>query len=115
MILPLPGEMNKRCRILRVRQLPKDASDKENEQELLFEGWCKVEVIGGSVYWDNIQTEDAVTHRLYVRSIRGITRPQDLPRLIEIQCNGLRYRSKRITDCNGAGRFTLLECEVLHA
>jgi hypothetical protein len=112
---PTPGSLNKRVDILRIKQLPKGDSGKTNTAELLWTCWCKVEVIGGSVYWDNIQTEDAVTHRIYVRSVPGYTRPQDLPRMIELYCDGLHYRVKRTTDLNSEGRYTLLECEVLHA
>ncbi|WP_237178848.1 hypothetical protein, partial [Parasutterella muris] len=62
-----------------------------------------------------VQTEESITHRIFVRYVKGKTRPQDLPRLIEIECEGVWYRAKRVTDCNSAGRFTLFECEVLNA
>jgi hypothetical protein len=115
MILPKPGELNRRCSVYSAKLLPNGKAEHSTERIPLWECWCKVEVIGGSVYWDNVQTEETVTHRIFVRSVKGKTRPQDLPRLIEVECDGLWYRAKRVTDCNSAGRFTLLECEVLNA
>lgn len=113
MILPTIGELNRRCDIFSVRTRPKASGSHENAETPVWSCWCKVEVIGGSVYWDNAQTETAVTHRIYVRQVVGKTRPQDLPRQIEVECEGLRYRVKRVTDVNSARRFTLMECEVL--
>lgn len=111
---PLCGDLNQRCSIYSAKLLPNGKSDQSTERTPLWQCWCKLEVIGGSVYWDNVQTEEAVTHRIFVRYVEGKTRPQDLPRLIEIECCGLWYRVKRVTDCNSAQRFTLFECEVLH-
>ncbi len=114
MILPTIGELNRRCDIFSVKTRPMASGSHENAETPVWSCWCKIEVVGGSVYWDNAQTESAVTHRIYVRRVNGKTRPQDLPRQIEIACDGLRYRVKRITDVNSAQRFTLMECEVLH-
>lgn len=115
MIEPLSGDLNRRCSIYSSKLLPNGKSDHLTERTPLWRCWCKVEVIGGSVYWDNVQTEGSITHRIFVRYVKGKTRPQDLPRLIEIECEGVWYRAKRVTDCNSAGRFTLFECEVLNA
>lgn len=112
---PLSGDLNRRCSIYSAKLLANGKADQSAEHTPLWQCWCHLEVVGGSVYWDNAQTEESVTHRIFVRSVKGKTRPQDLPRLIEIECEGIRYRTKRVTDCNSAGRFTLLECEVLHA
>lgn len=112
---PLSGQLNHRCFIYCAKLMPNGKSDQSTKRTPLWECWCKVEVIGGSVYWDNVQTEEAVTHRVFVRTVPGKTRPQDLPRLIEIECEGIWYRVKRTTDCNSAHRFTLFECEVLYA
>lgn len=110
---PLSGDLSQRCSIYSAKLLPNGKADHSTLRTPLWKCWCRIEVVGGAVYWDNVQTEDAVTHRIFVRSVKGKTRPQDLPRLIEIESNGLWYRVKRTTDCNSAGRFTLFECEVL--
>lgn len=115
MILPEIGQLNRRAQFFFTKLSAKGNADQSNERTPFWTCWCKVEVIGGSVYWDNVQTKTEVTHRVFVRTVKGKTRPQDLPRIVEILCDGLWYRAKRITDCNSAGRFTLLECEVINA
>lgn len=114
MILPTIGELNRRCDIYTVRTRPTLAGKHENAEAPVWSCWCKVEVVGGSTYWNSMQTDESTTHRIYVRQVAGKTRPQDLPRQIEIACDGLRYRVKRVTDVNSAERFTLMECEVLY-
>ena len=114
MILPTVGELNRRASLYSVKTQPTAQGKHETAETPLWTCWAKVEVIGGSVYWDNVQTNEAVTHRIFIRQVKGKTRPQDLPKQVEIVCDGIRYRSKRVTDCNSAERFTLLECEVLH-
>ena len=114
MILPTIGELNRRASIQAVKTRPTASGKHENAQTPVWTCWAKVEVVGGSTYWNSVQTDEAVTHRIYVRQVSGKTRPQDLPRQIEIDCDGVRYRVKRVTDVNSAERFTMFECEVLY-
>ena len=113
MILPNVGELNRRADFYKVQTRAIGGGKHETTEKPFWSCWAKVEVIGGVVYWDNVQTSEAVTHRIYIRYVVGKTRPQDLGNQIEIVIDGCRYRSKRVTDVNSAGRFTLLECEVL--
>lgn len=112
---PTPGEMTLRCTLYRVTHSPASGSMHTRVRMPIWQCWCKLEVIGGSVYWDNQQTEDAISHRIIIRQCKGNTRPQDLPRLVEVECDGIWYRVKRVTALNAGRWFTLLECEVLNA
>lgn len=112
---PLSGEMRQRCTLYRVQHTPSADARHAKAMTPIWQCWCKLEVIGGSVYWDNQQTEDAISHRIIIRQCKGNTRPQDLPRLVEVECDGIRYRVKRVTALNAGRWFTLLECEVLNA
>ena len=89
MIEPTPGEMTARCTLYRVTHTPAADQLHAKSRVPFHNCWCKLEVIGGSVYWDNLQTEEAVTHRIYIRQCKGNSRPQDLPRLVEIECEGV--------------------------
>ena len=115
MILPTVGELNERATLYRVESVPNGDWETNNERHLIAVVWAKVEVIGGSRYLDSINTESAVTHRVYVRYVKGFSSPLDLQQLTEIDIDGFTYRAKRITDVNNAHRFTLIECEQWQA
>ena len=113
MRLPDIGELNRRVRLISVTHDPTgDAKLVENRQ-ILMETWAKCEIIGGSAYWDSVNVDEARTHRFYVRYVKGRTAPIDLRRLTQLECEGAVYAVRRVTDVNGAHRFTMLECEEL--
>lgn len=113
MILPVIGELNRRVLLLAVQHSPAgDARLTKNERKIA-EVWGKVEINGGAAYWDSVNIDEAVTHRVYVRYVYGLTRPQDLKHLTELEIEGVTYRVRRCTDVNGAHRFTMLECEEI--
>lgn len=111
MKLPEIGELNRRVSLFRVNHEPIGDSALKGNREMIAELWAKREVIGGQNYWQSVNLSETVTHRFYVRWISGETRPIDLERITEIECEGIRYRVRRITDVNDAHRFTMLECE----
>lgn len=112
MNLPLPGELKQRVTFELLRHVPDIKLGFSPETKASFTIWGRIEPVGGVVYWGSVQVESSVTHRIFVRAITGKTRPQDLPKVVEITCEGMRYVSKRITDINGAHRFTLIEAEL---
>ncbi len=113
MQLPSIGELNRRAKLYKVETVPDDEVDMLNQRKLVAVLWAKLEVIGGSAYLESINTEETVTHRIYVRSIAGVSTPIDLQHLTEVELDGFIYQVRRITDVNSAGRFTLLECEQM--
>ena len=110
---PKAGEMNRRCTVYGVSHTPDSDVRTLKSREEIMTVWCKVEVIGGQVYWDTVGTVDSVTHRIFVRQVKGKTEPRHFARIKECQVGDVRYRVKRVTDVNGRGVFTLLECEEL--
>lgn len=110
---PLSGEMNRRATFFSIKHVPSGDSDLLKNGQTLFHAWVKVEVVGGLVYWENAQTSDAVTHRIFVRYVKDRSRPQDFSRITVIRIGDILYRAKRVTDVNESRRFTMLECEVL--
>ena len=111
MILPTPGELNRRIRLLSVRHSPSGDAELASSRDLIAEVWAKCEIVGGVTYFESVNTDEAMTHRFYIRYVPKLTRPQDLGHLTEVECEGVRYRVRRCTDVNGAHRFTLMECE----
>ena len=62
-----------------------------------------------------MNVEETVTDRFIIRYSKSLqTTPPSLKRMIELDCDGITYRVRRVTDMNGVGRFTALECEALH-
>ena len=113
MILPKVGELNRKVCFHLIRTVPVADSDVEHEETTNVRTWGKVEVIGGSSYWDSVSIDETVTHRIWIRYVPHRTRPQDLRHLTEVECEGMRYRVRRTTDVDNLHRFTMLECEEL--
>lgn len=113
MRLPLPGELNRRVRLISLSHKPVGENGLTEESREICEFWGKVEVVGGSIYFDSSAINETLTHRIYIRWVKGETRPVDLQNLIEVECESARYRVRRRTDVNDAHRFTMLECEEL--
>jgi hypothetical protein len=115
MNVPGAGELNRRAAFYRIDTVSADDSDATNRQTLLCKRWVKIEPVGASVWAGSVQVDEVVTHRIWVRQEKGVTRPQDLTHMIEVESEGIRYLAKRAMDLNGAHTFTLLECEQLIA
>ena len=113
MNLPEVGELSRRVRLWSVSHAPSGDSDLGESRDLIAETWAKLEIVGGSQYWDSVNVDETLTHRFWLRYLPGRTRPLDLAKLAEVECEGIFYRVKRCTDANAAHRFTLLECEEL--
>lgn len=111
MILPTIGELNRRAQLYSVSNKPTGKTALARCRDLIAEVWAKVEVIGGSYYWEMVQIEETVTHRIWLRYVPHLTRPRDLSQLSEVDCDGSRYRVRRVTDVNNQHRFVMLECE----
>lgn len=113
MILPTIGELNRRAQLYSVSNEPTGKASLARSRDLIVEVWSKVEVIGGAYYWEMAQIEETVTHRIWVRYVPRVTRPRDLTHLSEVDCDGSRFRVRRITDVNNEHRFVMLECEEI--
>lgn len=113
MQLPKIGELNRRVKLVSVSHEPDDSSGLREKRVLLAEVWAKCEIVGGASYWSSVNVEETQTHRFYVRYVNNLTRPIDLRRLTQVECEGAIYSVRRVTDVNGLHQFTLMECEEM--
>ena len=113
MNIPTIGELNHRIKIFVRTHEPNGRFGFEPAAVDAFEVWGKLEVVGGGTYWGSKQVDDTVTHRIWVRRIRGKTEPKMLRGVTELEADDRRFRAKRVEDADGLHRFTVIECEEL--
>lgn len=113
MNLPSIGELNRRVTLFTQTHTPDANMGFQPEVQEMMTVWGKLEVVGSGIYWGSKQIDEAVTHRIWVRRIRGATEPKLLRAVTEAVVDGMRYRVKRVEDANGAHRFTVMDCEEL--
>ncbi len=101
------GELDRRV-VIQLRS-DRPADDMGLESQLLdpTPRWAKIEPVGTAVYTDGIQTDNKITHRIFIRHLLGITTDH------EIVNSGVVYRVKRCAEMNGRKRFTIIEVEEL--
>ena len=114
MNLPQIGELNRRIEIYELSTAPDDDTGAENTECLKLRCWASISPVGGQSYWGSVQVEDAVTHRIIVRYMKG-TRPEDLQHITRIRGVGMSFLAKRVTDISGAHRYVAIECEAQDA
>ena len=113
MNLPAIGDLRHRVKILISTDIPTDDNGSAKEYHIKDEVWGALDVVGSGIFWGSMQVEETVTHRIYLRSIPGRTRPQDLTGVTYFVVNGMRYRARRTADIGGKDRFTVIDCEQL--
>ena len=70
MIEPLAGELNRRVIAYSVAHSPASKTALlDKKSTVLFTLWGKLEVIGGVSYFESVNLEQRVTHRIWVRGI----------------------------------------------
>lgn len=105
---PRTGELRHLCKIRQWQDVPSSPGSGITQNiDAGVDAWAKIVPVAGSVYHGSAQTDHAVTHRFEVRYITGITAEH------VIDCEGQRYRVKRVSHMNGGQRFTALEVEEL--
>lgn len=108
-MLPLPriGELNRRVTLRRRSDAPVGDVDGESLYDESRQRWAKIEPVGAAVYSGSVQIGEAVTHRIWTRYLDGITDAHEVVYRTSV------FRVRRVTDANGARRFTVLEVEEL--
>ncbi|MEW9901638.1 head-tail adaptor protein [Pseudomonas putida] len=104
---PAAGELDRRITIRLREDLPLDAAGLESVFTEPRHRWAKVRAVGTAVYTDSVQTDDKITHRVWVRLLQGVTTSH------EVVTGGVVYRVKRSAPWGAGKRFTLLEVEEL--
>lgn len=106
-IEPGAGELDRRITI----RLREDISVDEAGLESAFTQdrcrWAKIRAVGTAVYTDSVQTDDKITHRIWIRLLDGVTTSH------EVVAGGVIYRVKRSAPWGAGKRFTLIEVEEL--
>lgn len=76
--------------------------------------WGKLEPVKPLTYWfGQANLETGVTHRITVRRVDGLTRPEDLTGRITLVADGIRFKILHSADMEGAHRFTVVECQAV--
>ncbi|KGU84832.1 phage head closure protein [Pseudomonas mediterranea] len=104
---PGAGELNKHVTLRRRDDVPADDMGLDSLFSEVNPRWAKIEPVGSAIYTDSAQTENKITHRVFLRFRTGITTAY------EVVHQGTLYRVKRGFDMNGRGRFVVLEVEEL--
>lgn len=110
--IPTAGELRHRVSIYSRIDHPVNGHEVESIDELICTVFCKIEPTG-SMYFNNIQTENKTTHRFWFRSVKGMTDARSLSRSILIKEGDITYIPIRITQCNGQNFFTMVEAREL--
>lgn len=75
--------------------------------------WAKIEAVGGMYFMQGLQQNQLVTHRIWIRWIRGKTDEHSLSHGVIVKCDGIVYEIIRVMDADNTRRFTVLEVQEL--
>lgn len=70
----------------------------------------KLEAVGALTYWGAVQTGSSVTHKLYMRTIPGLTDVRSLNQVVEFRISGETYKLVRVQALPGVPAFVC--CDV---
>ncbi len=72
---------------------------------------AKIEPVGTAVYQAGVQTDDRITHRVFLRSEMAA----GVDQASEIVCDDVVYRVRRSGDIGGTRRFAVIEVEEVRS
>ncbi len=104
---PESGELDRRITIRLREDLPVGGADLDAVFTQPRHRWAKIRAVGTAVYTDSVQTDDKITHRIWVRLLDGVTSSH------EVVAGSVIYRVKRSAPWGAGKRFTLIEVEEL--
>lgn len=104
---PESGELDRRITIRLRDDIPLDAADLASVFTEPRQRWAKIRAVGTAAYTDSVQTDDKITHRVWLRRIESVTTSH------EVVVGGVIYRIKRSAPLGAGKSFTLLEVEEL--
>lgn len=104
---PGAGELDRRITIRLRADVPAEGADLEPVFTQPRHRWAKIRAAGTAVYTDSVQTDNKITHRVWVRLLDGVTTSH------EVVASGVIYRVKGIAPWGAGKRFTLIEVEEL--
>lgn len=76
--------------------------------------WAHVEPTRPLTFWlGKVQLDTAATHRITVRRMKSLTRPEELTGRHGVEIDGVKFKILRAFDLDGKRRFTVIEaCQV---
>jgi head-tail adaptor len=107
MDFPHIGELNKLVQIRQRTDQPAEDFGTAPTFPEAVDRWAKIEPVGSAIYAGSVQIDATVTHRITVRTLAGVTDQHEAVHGATV------YRVRRVTDLNGARRFTVLDVEEL--
>lgn len=109
MKLPRPGELRDLVSIRRRRDMPASGGALDPIFSVGRDADAKVEPVGTAVYLAGVQTDDKITHRVFLRREMALGIDSDC----ELVCDSIVYRVRRCSDIAGAQRFSVVEVEEI--
>lgn len=78
--------------------------------------WAKIKPVAGSAFFDGQQTDEGMTHRIWIKYGTG-SKPQDITtnHVIDHAASNERFRVLRATNVGDAQRYTMIEVNLLGA
>lgn len=107
MIIPGAGELKTRISIRTWDEVPNQHMGTDPSFGLPIFVWAKVTAVSGGLYYGSQQVEEAITHRIIIR-----TGPEITARHI-IETSTHRYRIRRSNPIGDAPHFTVIEVEEI--
>jgi len=104
---PKPGELRERITIKTWLETANAQASLDQTFNSPVSVWAKVEPVGAAIYHGTQQTGKAITHRFYIRYIKGITQDN------VIEHSGQRYRIRRVSDMHHRQKYSVIETEQL--
>ena len=111
--IPCAGELNKRVVVF--KRIDKHIGDvmSQNIDTIVCIVRAKIEPVGSTLYWGAAQTQNTVTHRIWLRTLKNKTDVFSIQHSTYIKYKNITYRPVRVTDANGLNLYTVIEaCEM---
>lgn len=106
---PPSQKLNKRVCIRLRQDLPVGAAGVDTLYTQPRPRWARIQPVGTATYAESAQTDTAITHRIWLRKIEGVTDAHEIEHLT----SGHVYRVQRLADLDGGNDYTIIEVEQL--
>lgn len=106
------GEFRHFVMIRGISETPNDENSLDQQYDAGRAAFAQITPIGNGIFYETVQTDDSVTHRILVNRRPDLTEVSVTANHV-VEYEGLRYRISRVSDYKGARRYVMMECECL--
>lgn len=106
--IPTAGELNKRVTFVTRYEDPTTLGTAQATDTVIALVWAKIEPVG-NYNFGGVQTSEQTTHRLWIRTQKGVLDDVAIGHGVYILYGSRLLRPVRVTDANGQGKFTVIE------